>query len=35
VTGSLVLNHGHARGIELARDLGIRRVQKVVKCPPK
>jgi hypothetical protein len=34
VTASLVLNRGHSRGIELARDLGIRTLQKVVKCLP-
>jgi hypothetical protein len=35
VIESLVLNHGHSRGIELARDLDLRTLQQAVKCPPK
>jgi hypothetical protein len=35
VTARLALNHGHSRGIESVRDLGIRRLQQAGKCPPR
>ena len=34
-TPPLTFNHGHSRGIESARDLGVRTLQQAGKCPPK